>query len=113
MKRVVLLSALAATTTFLSAAQPAVVKRLDGTTITPVEIDATLNRLMGAAEVPGAAITLFNHGQVVYQKAYGVRPRFLFEDLGRRIYVTANREDRVTEMVFETGGQTRHFKRIE
>ncbi|HEV2987232.1 MAG TPA: serine hydrolase domain-containing protein, partial [Candidatus Angelobacter sp.] len=57
------------------AAQPVSVKRLDGSSITPVQIDATVARLMAAAEVTGVGITLFNHGEIVYQKAYGWRDK--------------------------------------
>ena len=41
----------------LMAAQPPI-KRLDGSTITPAEIDATVTRLMQAAEVPGLGIAI-------------------------------------------------------
>jgi CubicO group peptidase (beta-lactamase class C family) len=51
------------------------VKRLDGTTISAQEIDATVTRLMSAAKIPGAGIAIFNDGSVVYQKAYGVRDK--------------------------------------
>ncbi len=52
--------------------QPAV-HRLNGTAISPVEIDRTVLRLMRAAEVTGAGITVFNHGRIAYSKAYGLR----------------------------------------
>jgi CubicO group peptidase (beta-lactamase class C family) len=51
------------------------VKRLDGSAITPAEIDATVTRLMKAAEVTGAGIAIFNHGKVAYLKAYGFRDK--------------------------------------
>jgi CubicO group peptidase (beta-lactamase class C family) len=51
------------------------VKRLDGSTITSVEIDATVARLMRAATVTGVGIAILNHGKVVYLKAYGVRDK--------------------------------------
>lgn len=51
------------------------ITRLDGSGITPAEIDATVTRLIHAAEIPGAGITIFNHGGVVYQKAYGFRDK--------------------------------------
>ncbi|HEV3318010.1 MAG TPA: serine hydrolase, partial [Candidatus Angelobacter sp.] len=35
----------------------------------------TVARLMRAADVTGVGITLFNHGQVAYQKTYGVRDK--------------------------------------
>lgn len=60
---------------FLTAAEQPKVKRLDGSTITPTEIDATVTHLMHAAEVTGVAITIFNNGNVAYQKAYGVRDK--------------------------------------
>ena len=58
----------------LAARQPAI-KRLDGSTISPAEIDATVTRLMQAAEVPGVGIALFNDDKIVYLKAYGVRDK--------------------------------------
>jgi len=51
------------------------IRRLDGSTITPSEVDATVTRLMKAAEVTGLAITIFNDGKVAYQKTYGFRDR--------------------------------------
>lgn len=75
MKRTVLVLALAAATTAAARAEQSAVKRLDGTTITSADIDATVARLMRAAEVTGVGITLFNHNQVVYQKTYGVRDK--------------------------------------
>jgi CubicO group peptidase (beta-lactamase class C family) len=57
----------------LPAAAQSTIKRLDGSTIPPAEIDATVTRLMKAAEVPGAGIAIFNDGKVAYLKAYGFR----------------------------------------
>lgn len=57
-------------------AQPAgtvLIRRLDGSTISAAEIDATMTRLMQAAHVTGAGIALLNDGDVVYEKAYGWR----------------------------------------
>jgi CubicO group peptidase (beta-lactamase class C family) len=51
------------------------VKRLDGSTITTAEIDATVTRLMRAAEVTGAGVAILNDGQVAYLKTYGVRDK--------------------------------------
>ncbi len=51
------------------------VKRLDGTTISAQEIDATVTRLMRAAKIPGAGIAIFNDRSVVYRKTYGVRDK--------------------------------------
>jgi CubicO group peptidase (beta-lactamase class C family) len=72
MKRGLILLAFVAASASLLSAQPAV-QRLDGSKITPAEIDATVTRLMRAAEVTGVGITLFNQGKVVYQKTYGFR----------------------------------------
>jgi len=51
------------------------IKRLDGSKITPTEIDATVARLMLAAEVTGAGVALFNDGKVVYARGYGLRDK--------------------------------------
>jgi CubicO group peptidase (beta-lactamase class C family) len=55
------------------AAAQSTIKRLDGSTITAAEVDATVTRLMKAAEVTGAGIAIFNDGKVAYLKAYGFR----------------------------------------
>jgi len=49
------------------------IQRLDGSTITPAEIDSTVTRLMSAAEVPGVGIAMFNNRKIAYLKAYGLR----------------------------------------
>jgi CubicO group peptidase (beta-lactamase class C family) len=49
------------------------IKRLDGSTISREAIDAAVSRLMGAAEVPGVGIAIFNEGRVAYLKTYGFR----------------------------------------
>jgi len=54
--------------------QPSV-KRLDGSTIRPGDVDATVTQLMKAAEVTGVAIAILNDGQIVYSKAYGFRDK--------------------------------------
>jgi CubicO group peptidase (beta-lactamase class C family) len=46
---------------------------IDGRPHTSTEIDATINHLMQAAEVPGLALALISDGKVVYLKAYGVK----------------------------------------
>jgi CubicO group peptidase (beta-lactamase class C family) len=51
------------------------IKRLDGSAITPAEIDTTVTRLMRAARVPGIGIAILNDGKVAYLKAYGVRDK--------------------------------------
>jgi len=57
----------------LAAAPKTAVTRLNGSTISPNEIDETVLRLMRAAEVTGVGLTLFNNGKVAYSKAYGLR----------------------------------------
>jgi CubicO group peptidase (beta-lactamase class C family) len=49
------------------------VKRLDGSTISAAEIDATVNRLIAAAKVPGLGLAILNDRKVVYLKGYGLR----------------------------------------
>lgn len=61
--------------TLKTSAQEPSIKRLDGSKITPTEIDATVTRLMRAAEVTGAGIALLNAGKVVYAKGYGLRDK--------------------------------------
>jgi CubicO group peptidase (beta-lactamase class C family) len=51
------------------------VNRVDGSKITRSEIDSTVAKLMQAAEVPGVGLALFNHGQLIYLKAYGMRDK--------------------------------------
>jgi CubicO group peptidase (beta-lactamase class C family) len=49
------------------------VMRLDGSTIAAAEIDATVNRLIAAAKVPGLGLAILNDRKIVYLKAYGLR----------------------------------------
>jgi CubicO group peptidase (beta-lactamase class C family) len=56
-------------------AGPSSIRRLDGSAITPAEIDSTVTRLMQAAEVTGVGLAIFNGGQVAYLKTYGVRDK--------------------------------------
>jgi CubicO group peptidase (beta-lactamase class C family) len=59
----------------LPAAAQSTIKRLDGSTISQTEVDATVTRLMKSAEVTGAGIAIFNDGKVAYLKAYGFRDK--------------------------------------
>jgi len=62
--------------TMLSApleAWPLAVTRLDGSNITPTQIDAAVIRSMKAAHVTGVGIAIFNHGKLAYLKAFGFR----------------------------------------
>lgn len=76
MKRACLVPAIILALTVVSAGSrgPAI-KRLDGSTVTPAEIDATVTRLMTAAEVPGIDLAILNHGKVAYMKSYGFRDK--------------------------------------
>jgi CubicO group peptidase (beta-lactamase class C family) len=49
------------------------VTRLDGTKISPAQINATVTRLMHAAHVTGVGIAIWNKDKVVYLKTYGER----------------------------------------
>ncbi len=73
MRKFLLLLALVISCALSAIAQPPPIKRLDGSTITPIEVDATVTKLMKAAEVPGVAIAIIEHGQIAYIKAYGLR----------------------------------------
>jgi len=75
MRRLVILAVLVLAGAGFLAAQPKEVKRLDDTDIQPVEIDATVARLMKAAEVTGVGLAVFNNGNVAYLKAFGVRDK--------------------------------------
>jgi len=55
-------------------AQPSIA-RLDGSTITAAEIDATVTHLMQAAEVTGVGIAILNHGNIAYLHGYGFRDK--------------------------------------
>ncbi len=57
------------------AAQQPIVRRLDGSTTTPAEIDAAVTRLMNAAAVTGVGIAIFNDRKIAYLKTYGVRDK--------------------------------------
>lgn len=72
--RTILLAVVAVIGAYL-AANHASVKRLDGTHMAAAEIDATVTRLMRAAEVTGVGIAIFNDRRPVYVKTYGVRDK--------------------------------------
>lgn len=69
-----LLLILTALTAFAAAQQPSI-RRLDGSKTSSADIDATVTRLMQAAEVPGVGIAIFNHHKIAYMKAYGLRDK--------------------------------------
>jgi len=49
------------------------VTRLDGSKISPVEIDKTVKRLMDTANIQGLAIAVLNNKKTVFIKSYGYR----------------------------------------
>jgi CubicO group peptidase (beta-lactamase class C family) len=49
------------------------VARLDGTAITPIEIDLAVQEAMKRWSVPGVGLAVINDGKLVYQKGYGYR----------------------------------------
>jgi CubicO group peptidase (beta-lactamase class C family) len=51
------------------------IQRLDGSTISSEEIDATVERLMHAAKVTGIGVAILNDRKLVLLKAYGLRNR--------------------------------------
>jgi CubicO group peptidase (beta-lactamase class C family) len=61
--------------TIAAAAQQSNITRLDGSKLATSEIDATVARVMHAAEVTGVGLAIFDKGQVVYLKTYGVRDK--------------------------------------
>lgn len=48
------------------------VTRLDGGTLSPVEVERTVERLMRAGRVPGLALAILNRGEIVYLRGFGV-----------------------------------------
>jgi CubicO group peptidase (beta-lactamase class C family) len=65
-------------------ARPAIpsIRRLDGSRVTTAEIDSTVNRLLGAARVPGLALAIIVDGKVAHLDGYGLR------DVARRLPMT-------------------------
>jgi CubicO group peptidase (beta-lactamase class C family) len=49
------------------------ISRLDGSTITAQQMDATVDRLLEAAHVMGAGVAIFHDGGIAHLKAYGLR----------------------------------------
>jgi CubicO group peptidase (beta-lactamase class C family) len=62
-----------ATIPVLLLAQQVLIARLDGSKISPPEIDAAVIQSMKTAHVAGVGIAVFNRGKVAYLKTYGVR----------------------------------------
>lgn len=86
------------TQALVAAAQPAI-RRLDGSTLSPAEVDAAVSRLMTAAQVPGLGIAVFNSGKVAYLKTYR------FRDSEKRVPLTENSDSKtMTRMATTSGG---------
>lgn len=75
MHRIVALLIAISVSTFAFSSQTRGVRRLDGSTIAPAEIDATVNRLIKAADVTGAGIGMIDRGKIIYLKSYGLRDK--------------------------------------
>lgn len=67
-----ILLTLAVGSTSIGAQQP-VTARLDGSNLTPQQIDAAVMGAMKAANVTGAGIAVFHDGRIAYIHAYGLR----------------------------------------
>ena len=74
MKQKLLLVTLLSLVRLSSTSEPAF-KRLDGSTITSGQLDATVTRLMAAAKVTGVAIAIINDRGIVYLRTYGSRDK--------------------------------------
>jgi CubicO group peptidase (beta-lactamase class C family) len=59
--------------TVLAQTQQPGVARLDGTEVTPAQIDADVTGAMAHAHVCGAGIAIFNRGKISYLRGYGFR----------------------------------------
>ena len=57
----------------LQSLTPSTILRLDGSSMTSTEIDATVTRLMKDANVTGVGIAVFHDGKITYLKTYGQR----------------------------------------
>jgi CubicO group peptidase (beta-lactamase class C family) len=74
-KTLLLIAMMTATVALGTQSKEPTVKRLDGSAIAPAEINATVTRLMRAAEVTGVGIAILNDGKITYLKSYGVRDK--------------------------------------
>lgn len=84
MRRVAKLATLSVLFGAAAFAGQTLVVRPDGTTISPAQIDQTVNKLMQSAHVTGAGIAIFHSGKIAYLKAYGTR------DTEKGLPLTAN-----------------------
>jgi CubicO group peptidase (beta-lactamase class C family) len=72
---VVFLLALSASIHAQNTKPQANMRRLDGSSITGAEVDATVTRLMHAAHVTGVSIAILNDSKIAYLKGYGFRDK--------------------------------------
>jgi CubicO group peptidase (beta-lactamase class C family) len=56
-----------------SGTEAADIRRLDGSTVSALAVEATVIRVMDAGKVTGVGVTIFNDKKVVYSKAFGLR----------------------------------------
>ena len=77
MKSFLLLATIAVLVLSASADSPRLgpIERLDGSAISAAQATSTMNRLMKAAAIPGAALAVFNDGRLVYLNAFGTRDK--------------------------------------
>ena len=66
-------TAVTAVTDARVSSDPATIRRLDGTTITPAQVDNAVAAAMKRGSVPGLGLAIINNGAVVYEKGYGLR----------------------------------------
>ena len=75
MRQIFVWCVIAMATLSLAVGQQSSVTRLDGSTISVVEVDATMTRLLKAADVTGAGVAVFHNGKLEFLKAYGFRDK--------------------------------------
>jgi len=73
LRRIVRISAVPVLMLAVQASAQSTITRPDRTSLTPAQIDATVNRLIHAANVTGAGVAFFHHGKIAYLKSYGLR----------------------------------------
>ncbi|MBC3919079.1 beta-lactamase family protein [Undibacterium sp. CY18W] len=56
-------------------AQPAMIKRLDGSSISSTEIESKVTRMMASSCVTGLGIAILNDNKIVYTKSFGLRDK--------------------------------------
>jgi CubicO group peptidase (beta-lactamase class C family) len=84
MQRIIVTIAMVAIATSAADCAENAARRLDGSALTSAQIDATVSRLMHAAEVPGVALAILNDNKVASVHAFGLR------DKEKRLPLTAD-----------------------